>query len=153
MKPKYEYAGFSIRALALLIDSVILLLVTSLAISLFDNPFLESVVGLLVSGSYYSWFIGGPWQATPGKRAVNIHVIHLSGRALTEREAVARFLAYSMPTLPVYSSLDHQAMNVLMMWMMLIWFVPVLFTRERTGVHDLLCDTRVIHGTIQKDMR
>lgn len=150
MNARRDYAGFPVRALALLIDSVILLIITSAVISLFDNRFIEAVAGLLIQCSYYSWFVAGAWQATPGKRAVNIHVIHRSGRALTEREAVARFLAYTMPTLPAYSSMDPQAMNVMVMWLLLIWFLPAFMTRERTAIHDILCDTRVVTGSVNK---
>ena len=147
MSKPLPYAGFALRALALFIDSVILLISSAAILSLFDNRFIEAVVGLIISGSYYTYCTAGPWQATPGKRIVNIYVVHKSGRALTQREALARFLAYTMPTLPIYSSIDNQPAQVLMMWLMLIWFVPAMITQQRTAIHDILCDTRVLTGS------
>lgn len=34
--------------------------------------------------------------------------------------------------------------------LLLIWYVPVFFTSEKKGVHDMLCGTRVVIGRISK---
>lgn len=29
---------------------------------------------------------------------------------------------------------------------MFIWFLPIVFSKQKTGIHDLICKTRVVHG-------
>lgn len=30
--------------------------------------------------------------------------------------------------------------------LLLVWFLPAAFTKQKTGLHDLMCKTRVVHG-------
>ena len=150
MKPEPRlYADFSIRLLAIIIDTFVFLPVSYIVGALIPGLFYQALVSLIITGTIYTLFLSGPWQATPGKRLVGIYVMHQSGRALTNKEALERFLAYIMPSLPLYSSVQGGIMNVAMIWLLLIWFLPVITTRQRTGVHDLLCNTRVVLGKPQ----
>jgi hypothetical protein len=62
---------------------------------------------------------------------------------------VERFLAYSIPGLPLYASfMDASAGMMLTFWLSLFWFFPILITLERVGMHDRLCSTRVMVGKV-----
>lgn len=150
IRASLEYAPFSARALALLIDSVLLIFANLVLQPFFDHPFFQALCGLIVSGSYYTLLTAGPWQATVGKRLMSLYVATDKNQPLTRPQALARFLAYTMPTLPLYSSLNPEAVPTLVMWLMVVWYSPALMTPQRTAVHDMLCRTRVYKGVKEK---
>lgn len=149
-KPDITYAGFPIRLLAVLIDALILFPIADLLMMMIDGLFFQALMNMVIAASYYMLFLSGSWQATPGKRIVGIYVIHHSGRALNQREALQRYLGYIIPTLPLYSSLKIEEMNMITMWLALVWFAPIFMTKQRTPMHDILCNTRVIVGRIAR---
>lgn len=122
-----RYAGFGHRALAMAIDVVPLyvlgLVLTSIA------PGFGSLLWICGCIAYFTYFVGGKWQATPGKRAMGIYVMRANGDAVTHGYALARCFAY------------------IGSWVILgLGFVLAAFTAERTALHDLFCDTRVVYG-------
>ncbi len=149
-KPAIAYAGFPIRLLAVMIDTLILFPIVDLLTMVIDGLFFQALMNMVIAATYYMLFLSGPWQATPGKRIVGVFVMHQSGRPLNQREALQRYIGYIIPTLPLYSSLKIETMNMVAMWLLLIWFVPMLMTKQRTAMHDILCNTRVIVGRIAR---
>ncbi len=150
MKPlQTMYAGRLERVFANLIDSLILIIPSGLVGALLDDTGLTTLATFLLSLGYYTHFTASSWQATPGKRILGIHVVRTDQRALTQRDAVERFLAFSIPSLPLYTSLlTMEQAPMLVFWLSLIWFAPILFTAERIGTHDRLCGTRVMVGKV-----
>lgn len=147
MRPTTPYAGRLERLFANLLDTVFLILPNGLLVAAIGDQGLASMVTFLVILGYYVYFTASPWQATPGKRLLGIYVVRTDGRLLTPRDALERFLAYSIPSLPLYSSfLSPGLLSVLVIGLSLFWFVPILFTEERIGYHDRLCGTRVVAG-------
>jgi uncharacterized RDD family membrane protein YckC len=105
MKPlSHIYAGRLERLFANLIDSIFLVLIGSVVTLSLQEEGLIVLITFLISLGYYTHFTSSSWQATPGKRLLNIYVIRTDNRALTQRDAVERFLAYSIPGLPLYAS-------------------------------------------------
>lgn len=145
-----EYAAFPIRLLAVLIDTLLLLFVSIILTSIIqpftDALFFHVLLNLIVTASLYSAFLSSGWQATPGKRIMKIYVMKKDGRPLSRRDALERYLAYIMPSLPLYSSMDINAANVLVCWLGLFWYLPALLTKQKTALHDMLCNTRVVQG-------
>ena len=37
---------------------------------------------------------------------------------------------------------------MIVVWLNLLWFTPILYAPDRAGVHDRLCHTRVVAGKI-----
>jgi uncharacterized RDD family membrane protein YckC len=108
-----------------------------------------TLAAFLVSLSYYTYFVASRWQATPGKRLMNIYIIRSDNRMLTPRDALERFLAFFMPSLPIYISfMPDNVTPIIVFWLSMFWFSPILYTPERTGVHDRLCNTRVLVGRV-----
>lgn len=134
-----EYAGFWIRVGASLIDWVILMLVDSvLSLAFGMNPFggaqlfgflslgLQSLVSMSLRISYETWFIG-KFGATPGKMACGLRVVRPDGSGVSYWRAFGRYWGKFLSGL-----------------ILCIGYLMVAFDDERRGLHDRLCDTRVI---------
>lgn len=145
----HEFAGFFPRLGAYLIDYL------ALAAIIFVIAVLIGVMLALVSGSgqdplsdeawdivgasigvtvgilYYGYFTAGPWQATPGKRALGLYVIRTDGAPIGRGLAIGRYLAYFLSALPLFYG-----------------FLMILWRDEKQGLHDIVCKTRVVRGKL-----
>lgn len=150
MRPQLPiYAGRLERLLAYLIDAIILLIPTLILTKLMGTGGLTLMATFIVNLAYYVHFNASNWQATPGKRLMGIYIIRTDYLALNQRDALERFLALIMPSLPLHMSfLPEAAAAALVFWLSLVWYAPILFTNERMGYHDRLCKTRVVVGKV-----
>jgi uncharacterized RDD family membrane protein YckC len=140
----YRYAGFWIRFLARLIDSmllyVVILPVTFLVVGMraFDpnnqdlDPVFFLTQGMLMlfniclAAGYEVWFLVN-YSATPGKMAVGKKVIVADGSRMTYGRALARYLA-----------------SYISYFTLLIGYIMAAFDDEKRTLHDRICDTRVV---------
>lgn len=88
-----KYAGFWIRLLALIIDGLIVGIPTWIVATVLGLGFSATQVLFLIAGiTYYVYFLSSPWQATIGKRALNIYVVRAGDEGrLTQQEALKRY--------------------------------------------------------------
>lgn len=86
---------------------------------------------VILSAIYNIGFVCGPWQATPGKRYCNIHVINADGSKLTLVQSILRHVATGPSIL--LSGLPY---------------ATIFFSREKCAPHDMLCKTRVVLGKV-----
>ncbi len=138
-----EYAGFWIRVGAWLIDYVILIVPTMLIAFLVNilsstsspdsiNPVvgllfaLQTLLNLAIPMVYETYFIGKMGQ-TPGKMVCGIKVVRSDGDSLTYLRAFGRHFAKYLSQLICG-----------------IGYIMVAFDDEKRGLHDHICDTRVI---------
>jgi uncharacterized RDD family membrane protein YckC len=70
----------------------------------------------------------GKFAATPGKMACGLKVIMSDGSQVTYWRALGRHFAKVLSVLILY-----------------IGYIMVAFDEEKRGLHDRICDTRVIH--------
>jgi uncharacterized RDD family membrane protein YckC len=146
-KPLPAPAGLGPRFLAYILDALILITLTfPLGLIFEQGSLLLMLAGTTIQLYYYTISQSSDWQATPGKHIMKIHVVDQFGGRLSKRRAFERALAQLLPTLPLFSSLASENAATLALWASLVWFVPILFTPLRTGVHDMLCQTRVVTG-------
>lgn len=155
-KPASLYATWYDRLFAFVIDVVILFIPTILVLAFTSStdgagkivPAPESaVIVFLLQMAYFVYFLGGDWQATPGMRVMAVHLIRTNGKALGQREALERFLALMIPSLPFsLSFLPASVTSNIGVFLHILWFAPVVTTR--VGIHDRLCGMRVINGRI-----
>ncbi len=139
-----RFAGFWIRALAAVIDGILLSLVTAgmgfafvsgMGVNVFDLTqapnaiLLAYLASVLVAVLYYVILTSSRWQGTVGKRIVGIRVATAAGGRLTFLHAFARYFCYFASALPLGIG-----------YMMAGW------TKEKTALHDMICGTRVIRG-------
>lgn len=98
---------------------------------------------------YFSYCHSSIAQATIGKQMLRIIVVDTHGRRLSRRHAVERGLAYLFPFCIQFTSLEPKLMASLMVWLILAWFMPMFFSRQKNGLHDIVCGTRVVQGYIK----
>ena len=132
-----------------LLDSFILITLTAMVASIFAGAEgLALLAKLAVTLGYFTYCHSSRRQATPGKYLLRLYVVDAARHRLTPRRSLERALAYSIPALPAYSSLEVNTMMSISTWLIFIWFLPILYTASRTGVHDMLCRTRVLNGRV-----
>lgn len=138
-----EFAGFWIRVGAILIDSVVLSIVSFVikliaGLAIGGGEIAESIgglIGFVIGIAYFTLFTASEWQATPGKRLLGIRVIKDDGGPITALRAFGRYWAYLISTI-----------------VLLIGYIMVAFTEEKTALHDLICRTRVVYGRPEPTM-
>ena len=149
-----QYGGFWMRFVAMMIDGIILAIpIGILEVVVFgamgmsmarlgDNPNPEDVfamlgplfamIGLvslisLALGVSYETFFVVKYGATPGKMALGLKVVRPDGTMLTMGRAAGRYFAKMLSGMIMY-----------------IGYIMAGFDDEKRGLHDRICDTRVI---------
>jgi uncharacterized RDD family membrane protein YckC len=133
------YAGFWKRFFAFLIDLVILLVPYSGVIYLLTLTDQESVWGLitiwlllvylLFGLLYFPIFEFRAWQATPGKRLLQIYVTDLDGRRISFARATGRYFSKNLSSL-----------------ILGIGYLMAGFTEKKQALHDMIASTVVVDG-------
>src|SRR5580704_5698921 len=135
----FVYAGFWIRFVAVLIDGVILYvagmvvqlpLAGLLRSSQTDVMLLGAGIAYLIEmaiGATYEGVFVSRFAATPGKMALNLKVVRADGSPVSLGRAFGRYFA-----------------KVLSGLILCIGFIMAGFDSQKRGLHDMLCDTRVI---------
>ena len=84
------------------------------------------LVGIAI-GVTYSWFFLSRFAATPGKMALGLKVVRSDGSALSTGRIIGRYFSEMLSSM-----------------ILCIGYLMVAFDEERRGLHDRICDTRVI---------
>lgn len=138
-----DYAGFWIRVGATIIDSIIIGIVNfiiSFSIVFIglrsaspDDPSgafmylaISSLLNMIIYIAYET-YLTGKWGATVGKMACGLKVVTAEGEKITYLRSFARYFA------KIVSSL-----------ILLIGYIIAAFDDEKRGLHDRICNTRVI---------
>jgi uncharacterized RDD family membrane protein YckC len=130
-----SYAGFLIRTLAYLIDSLILVIIYEIIVRmllLFPPSDLVvmaiEILPIVIFGVYMTLFWSSSMQATLGQKVCGVKVINaITGRRISFARAIARYFALLL------------AMSILG-----IGVVMVAFTERKRGLHDVIADTYVV---------
>ena len=138
-----HYAGFWIRVAASTIDFILVTVVNASitfafglgftpasdpASPLFFLPIIaSSFIGFALQVGYATFFIG-KYGATPGKMACGLKVVRPDGGAVSYLRAFGRFFGKMLSGL-----------------VFCIGYIMVAFDEEKQGLHDRICDTRVVH--------
>ncbi len=129
-----RYGGFWIRVAACLID-VIILLPVSFVVSFLQQIDPSSIgqlagfiVGLATTVAYNVLLVARPAQATWGKQVLVLRIVRADGKPIGHGLALGRYLARTLSFLCL-------CIGVLM----------VGVTREKRGLHDMMCRTRVVY--------
>lgn len=137
---KIEYAGFWIRTLATVIDSILIMLITfpifvyTYGWAYFDvekTGFIAGPADFLISWMLPSIAVIIFWlkkQATPGKMVVGVKVVDaVTGNTISVGQAIGRYLAYFVSLIPLG-----------------LGFVWIAFDSKKQGLHDKLAGTVVV---------
>ncbi|MES2961877.1 MAG: RDD family protein [Pseudomonadota bacterium] len=124
------YVGFWKRALAYLIDALVLfipLLILEFFVNSKTNLLLNSLIRILFSWIYNAGLNSSSWQATVGKKVLGIIVVDEYGERISFARATGRFLA-----------------EILSALLLFIGFMMVGWTKHKQGLHDKIAKTFVI---------
>jgi len=151
-RPPVAYAGFWLRFVAFIIDSIVLYFVGTII----TLPFIASMglrgimrghmpmspeelmplMGALIrlvlirtvlNWLYYALLESSSWQATLGKKALGLEVTDMEGRRISFGRATGRFFA--------------KIISALILW---IGFIMAGFTEKKQALHDMIAGTLVI---------
>ncbi len=135
-----EYAGFWIRAGAKMLDFLIfgvtnwaiifaILTISNLSITTPEGIKTVNTISVLLNIPSYGImiFLLGRYGATPGKMIFGLKVIKSDSGRVTYLRAFCRFLS-----------------EILSSFTLLIGYIMVAFRQDKTGLHDIICNTRVI---------
>jgi uncharacterized RDD family membrane protein YckC len=140
---QFTYGGFWIRFGAWLIDWVIMAVVGFVlqmpvlikmvaaapepaSLKLIGLQMILNVIKFMISMGYETYFVGR-FGATPGKMACGLKIVMPDGSKMTYARALARFFAKIVSYLTLF-----------------IGFIMAAFDEEKRGLHDRICDTRVV---------
>jgi uncharacterized RDD family membrane protein YckC len=147
LPPRPAFAGFWMRAVAYLFDTVLISLVFGLIASFYPSTFIKfpdataplsltslpqlTPIAFAITATatwfYYTMFEASAWQATPGKRALRLYVADMNGQRVTFARAAARNLA------KLVSSLTF-----------LVGYLVAGFTEKKQALHDILASCLVL---------
>jgi uncharacterized RDD family membrane protein YckC len=136
-----RYAGFWLRLSAALIDFLIMTLVFIPVLALagvgwefvYNDSVAASlgfVVNVVAAWLYYALFESGRWQATPGKKILELRVTDLFGNRISFGQASGRYFSKILSGLIFY-----------------IGFLMAGFTAKKQALHDKVASTLVLRGT------
>ena len=131
------FAGFWIRALALIIDSIILVIpMGALWYFFWPDPFdpfsgnlvLAAVAGGAIKLFYFAGLWSSPLQATLGQRICRLRVIHNTDESrISFLRALGRFVAMGLSTLTLG-----------------IGYLMAAFAERKRALHDMIAGTCVV---------
>ncbi|MDQ6709383.1 MAG: RDD family protein [Candidatus Dormibacteraeota bacterium] len=127
-------AGFWIRFVAILIDSILLGIVSSIInVAFSGSTSARTGVQLILGIVYYTyfWSNSSPWPGqTLGSKALNIKVIRTEGSDLTITQALIRYVGFVISSIPLGLGL--------------IW---AAFDKDKQGWHDKIAGTYVVKAS------
>jgi uncharacterized RDD family membrane protein YckC len=134
----FEYVGFWPRVAASIIDAIILFVIQFL-FQMALAPLLSfkdlAAIGLALAlnllsmamGACYEVFLIHRYGATLGKMALGVKVVRPDGSLISVGRAFGRYFAKMLSAI-----------------ILCIGYLMVAFDSESRGLHDMICDTRVI---------
>jgi uncharacterized RDD family membrane protein YckC len=151
-----NYAGFWLRFVAYLIDSLLIGLVFMplglvLVFWLSANQgnidegtlatfqvinMLINLVSIVVTWLYSAWLESSSWQGTVGKKVVGLRVTDMSGNRISFGRATGRHFG-----------------KIISSMICLVGFIMAAFTEKRQALHDMLAATLVVTGPIGDQYR
>jgi uncharacterized RDD family membrane protein YckC len=121
------YAGFWKRAIALLIDFVILAIIGAI-VNLILAEWLASTISVFLGWAYFAGMESSARQATIGKSAMGIYVADLNGQRISFMRATGRYFAKILSALILF-----------------IGYIMAAFTARKQALHDILANTLVLN--------
>lgn len=122
----YDLASIESRAIAIIIDSIILGLIGGLLFAGFKNGG-GFALSFLVGVTYQWYFLTQQRGQTPGKMMMNIRVIKTNDEPLTAADAILRYVGYYINS-----------------FVFMIGWLWALWDGEHQGWHDKIASTYVV---------
>ncbi len=124
--PSVKYAGFWVRAAALMVDGLVLGVLQVVNFLVLGSGVLGSVVSVIITWVYAASMVTA-YQATLGKMAVGLRVERTNGDRIGFWRALLREIS-----------------KILSAIILMIGYLMVAWTQKKQGLHDKIADTIVI---------
>ena len=131
----YKFAGFWLRVIAGIIDTLILWIPASLFNWLFKESFSNEILFqvydfiqlTIIWSLYYGFLESSTYQGTLGKRLLGLKAVDINGNRISFVRAVSRFLLGIIASFPLG-----------------IGIFMIGFTKKKQGLHDILAKCLVV---------
>jgi uncharacterized RDD family membrane protein YckC len=163
IQKEYQYAGFWVRAWAIIIDLILLAMITMPILimvygveKVFESEeFILGGVDLLISWIIPTFATIALWvykSATPGKMIFNLTVVdEKTGNKLTVKQSFKRYFFQSIYFFPIFMgalfSIDEVQMvirSVISFLIVLIVIIFLVINKKKKAFHDKMAKTVVI---------
>jgi len=152
-----NYTGFWRRLAAICIDSVFASILTYGLLYIIGGPnLLQIIIGQHLFAFYFIFLWSSKYQATLGMKALNFQIADTLKNRLNLKQSLIRYIVLFIPMWPLIiltatmenpeDAIANNNVTLASLFSMiagLIWLVPIAFTKEKTGIADLICKTRV----------
>ena len=122
------YAFFSGRFVALMIDGIIFSIIYAI-LKLFFGKEMGSFIHIVLTWLYNALLLSSNWQATVGKRLMNIKITDMQGQRISFSRAILRYFA-----------------SWLSLIILFIGYLMMLFNSQKQTLHDKIAGTLAIVG-------
>lgn len=146
------YRGALVRLLAFVIDFIALMIIAVILTAIFgtETAAVEtevaeaSIVSWVILALFLVYFVGfWTWRGqTPGKMVIRAKIVKTNGSPIGLGRAFLRYIGYSVYFLVF--SLSNYIIWVVPVFILLIAFSIIAFSREKRGLHDMVAGTCVI---------
>ncbi|MBZ0300351.1 MAG: RDD family protein [Anaerolineae bacterium] len=113
------------RFIAIVIDGIILGIITGVLVGFGREA--GGGISFVVGLAYYWYFLTRQQGQTPGKKVMNIRVIKTDGSALSDTDAILRYIGYYINS-----------------FVIMIGWIWAFFDRNNQGWHDKIAQTYVV---------
>lgn len=131
----YKPAGFWIRAMAAIIDGLIMGGIGLLVMIVFEAPSIDfedstalDIFMFVYSVIFIVIFTASKLKASPGKLILGIQVLTLDNKQIGIGRSIGRYFAYIIST-----------------FTFMVGYIMAGFTKDKKALHDLICGTRVVY--------
>ena len=138
---KYNYGGFWVRFIAIIIDGIVLFFIQSLFSYIFTGQLMSfyeeggdnsaywtsNLLSIVVSVAYYAGFESSAKQATIGKMCFDLKVVDTSGNRISFLRGVGRYFSKILSTITLF-----------------IGYIMAAFDSRKQALHDKLANTMVV---------
>ena len=123
-----RYAGFWVRVVAAILDSIVLSFIGFLVGLFISSYFWQQIFGIILGLVYCTFYESSPCQATLGKRAMGLVVVDKECARVSQTTALCRYVS-----------------KILSAVVLMLGYIMVAFTAKKQGLHDKIAGTYVIY--------
>ena len=111
-----------------------------------------TIICLVIGMIYFALFESSKYSATHGKMLFKMQVVKKEGNKITFVQSCYRYCVLILPMF-FYAFLDVLPLKILFsgvtILLLLVWYLPVYFTKDRNCLHDIITGTRVVKKVIK----
>ena len=131
---------------------------------LFSSLIIFYLIIVAVGAFYYAYLHSSTWQATIGKRVINIKAIKLNGMTIGFKRALLYYFLSIMPfiyamyimayvaayNISLINAVTHSFTNIILTIIFVAWLQAQYFTKNKSTIYDIICRVIVAEGKIDK---